>query len=271
MMTLATLAVFFCVEVHGDLHEQIEAVTKQIEKDPADALLYFKRGELYRFHEDFKASLADLKRAALLAPKLDGVDLATGRTWLQAGDAREARVALDRFLARHPDVADALVERARALVRLGERAAAVEDYTRALAKTSEPRPETYIERAQALAAQGPDRLDEALRGLDEGMRKLGPAVSLQLLAIDFEVSARRYEAALGRVDRATAAAERKDSWLARRGDILKLAGRTKEARSAFTAALAEIESLNPYRRKAKATMELESRLRAELEAPHEGR
>src|SRR5262245_7785095 len=69
---------------HGDLHEQIAAATSQIEKNPKNAELYLKRGELHRAHEDWDAALADYERAAILNPKLIVVDLARGKVLLAA-------------------------------------------------------------------------------------------------------------------------------------------------------------------------------------------
>jgi len=250
---------------HGDLHEQIEAASKRIANDPGDARLYLKRGELRRIHEEYAAALGDLKRARDLDPRLSAVDLALGKLWLQAGNAETARVELDRFLAKDPDHPDARLHRARALVKVGERRAAVEDYTRALAKHPEPRPEHYIERAQALAAEGPARFDEAIRGIDEGLKRLGPGVTLRLQAVELEVAAKRFDAALARLDEARRGAARPETWLVRRAEILKQAGRAKEAREAFSAALAAIESLPATRRQTRSTAELERRVRAALE------
>src|SRR2546428_756963 len=80
-----------------------------------------------------------------------------------------------------------LVLPARVLTRLGQHVAAAADFTRAIAHEPDPLPEHYLERAQALAAEGEGHLDEALGGLDEGIQKLGPLVVLELLAIDLEL------------------------------------------------------------------------------------
>lgn len=253
------------VAAHGDMHEQIAALTQRIEQDPANAVLYLKRGDLHRVHRDLAAALRDFERAAQLDPSLSVVNYRRGVTLLEAGMHEPAKIALDRFLARHPDHAGALVARARVLVRLGDRLAAAADFTRAIAELPKPRPEYYLERAQALAAEGDGRIDEALRGLDEGLTKLGPLVTLQLLAIDLELKKGRYDAALARLDQIAAPAARKETWLARRGEILEQAGRPGEAREAIAAALAAIEALPGHRRKTKAIEDLEARLRSALE------
>ena len=53
-------------------------------------------------------------------------------------------------------------------------------------------------------------IDEALRGLDEGINQLGPVVTLQLLAIDLELRRKSYDAALTRLDLIAAESERKE-------------------------------------------------------------
>ena len=53
-----------------------------------------------------------------------------------------------------------------------------------------------VGRDRALAAESGDHLDEALRGLDEGIKRLGPIVTLELYAIDLELAHKRYDSAL---------------------------------------------------------------------------
>lgn len=265
MMTLAALALLLCREVHGDVHEQILEVSRKIEKEPANAQLFMKRGELHRYHEDLPAARADLDSAARLDSSLHVVDLMRGRLEQTMGDPKAAIEALDRFLAKEPKHGEARVARARALGRLKDHAGAVAEFTRALALLAEPRPEYYLERAEADVAQGDERMDEAVRGLEEGMKRLGPIVTLQLAAIDLEVRGKKFDTALARIDHCAAASPRKESWLVQRGDILRLAGRHAEAREAFAGALAAIEALPLRHRQTKFTLDLERRARIGLE------
>ena len=250
---------------HGDLHEQIAILTKQIEQEPGLADLYLKRGRLHRAHRAWTSALEDFDRAAVLDPRLAIVDFQRGLTRLDAGEFAAARAALDRFVAAHPDHADALVARARALVGLGQRPAAVEDFTRAIARLERPRPEHYVERARALAAEGPPFLAEALRGLDAGIARLGPVPALELLAMDLELELQRYDSALERVTRLSATSPRKEVWMARRGVILVKAGRIPEARAAYASSLAALEALPDAQRRTWAMAELDISVRAALE------
>ncbi len=226
---------------HEGLHEQIVEVTRQIDQNPKNPELYIKRGELYRVHREWKAALADYDRAKRLEPELAVVDLCEGRLHLDAGSPELATAPLDRFLAANPDHAEALLTRARALVKLGKLLEAIRDFSNAL--KNDVRPELYLERSQAMLAAGPDHANEALAGLDEGIRKLGPVVTLELAAIDLELSRQRYDLALQRLEEVAFQSERKETWLARRGEILEKAGRSEEARKAYTDAMTAIDTL----------------------------
>lgn len=271
----AALAVFSCswligvlpAVAHGPINEQITALTKQIQQDSQNAALYLRRGELHSHHRDWNAALADYERAARLDPTLAVVDLPRGRTLVEAGQYDQAKSALDRFLAKHPHHAEALATRAQVLAKLGHRLAAAEEYGRAIAAgegRDRPNPQYYLERARALAAEGGDHVDEALRGLDEGVARLGPIVTLQLAAIKLELTRQRYDAALARLETIAAQSPRKEAWLARRGEILEQAGRAVQARLAYEHALAATESLPPRHRQTRATVGLEAEIRAAL-------
>ena len=263
-LSIVLLALPLRLIAHGDLDEQIAIATKLIQKDPKNAELYLKRGELHRAHADWDAAMADYDRAVELDPMLVVVNLARGKALLAANWPVSARVALDRFLTQQTNHVDALVTRARVFQKLGEHAAAAQDFTAAINHSPEPQPEFFIERAESLAAQPGDHLGETLRSLDEGIKKLGPLVTLQLYAIDLEIKQKHFDAALARLDLIAAQSPRKETWLAKRGEILQQAGRIIAAREAYQSALKAIESLPASRRQVPAMAELENRLRSVL-------
>jgi tetratricopeptide (TPR) repeat protein len=250
---------------HADLEQQIARVTKQIESDPGNATLYLQRGELHRLHREWDDAETDYARAARLDPSLIAVELARGMMLSDSGNPDEAKTHLDRFLAAQPDHVNALATRARVLADLGRRLAAAEDYSRAIRLSTNPQPEFYLERARALTLEGGEHFAEALRGLDEGIQKLGPVATLELAAIDLELQIKRYDDALARLDAVAAQSGRKETWLARRGEMLEQAGRPGQARKAYADALAAIESLTPRARKVPATAELEAKVRSALQ------
>ena len=147
------------VRAHDGIHEQIEAATRRIEREPRNGELYLARGELYRIHGDWASAAADYDRAAALAPDLAAVVFARGRMLYESKREREAKRELDRFLALEPGHAEALVTRARVLVALGDANAAASDFTRAIAALSTADPDLYVERARAVASLGRERAE----------------------------------------------------------------------------------------------------------------
>ncbi|HXC69849.1 MAG TPA: tetratricopeptide repeat protein [Pyrinomonadaceae bacterium] len=262
VILLALLSSF--AHAHEGLHEQIEAVTAKIRRDPKNASLYLQRGELHRLHRDWRRATADYDRAARLQPGLTIVDLARGKMLYESHKLQQAKLVLDRFLHEQPNHVEGFITRARVLARMGDRVAAARDFTQALTLAPAPEPELYLERAQVLAEEE-RHIEDALRGLDEGIHRLGPIVTLQLLAIDLESRRRNYDAALSRLDSIAAQSERKEMWLVRRGEILRNAGRIEEARATFKAALVAVESLPPDRRQNRSVTTLELRARSGLE------
>src|SRR5262245_20147748 len=74
---------------HGDLQEQIAEVTIQLSKDPKNAILFHKRGELYRANGQFEEALEDYAAAEHLDTNLPVIHLSRGRTLLEAGRCGE--------------------------------------------------------------------------------------------------------------------------------------------------------------------------------------
>jgi predicted Zn-dependent protease len=255
----AVLAVS-CVSAwgHPGVDEQIADLTELIAKEPENGTLFLRRGELHRIHREWDKATADYLAARKLDPGLAAVDLCMGRTKLEAGLPKEALEPLDRYLRSRPTDAEGRATRARVYRKLGKNLAAARDYDAAVAnaKSGRPRPEYYLERARALDAAGPSHLDEAIRGLDDGLATLGEPVTLMLYAIELEVQSKRYDSALARLDRLLARAARKETWLVRRGEILEAAGRPTHARQAYTQALEAIEGLPASRRNNRAVERL---------------
>ena len=178
---------------HGDFHERIVHLTWEITRDPRNAASHLQRGEIHRLYCAWRAAQRDYDHAAQLDPTLMDVDLARGKLLLEARRPQAAKTALDRFLRQRPGHPEALLTRARALVKLRQPAAAARDFTQVIDRVADPAPDLYLERAQAQVATGPAALADAVRGLDEGIAHLGPLVTLQQQAGELEARLRRYD------------------------------------------------------------------------------
>lgn len=253
-------------DAHAELIIQLDAVSAEILKDPNNPELYVRRGQLRREHLEFDLAGADFDKAEALSPTLPNLNLLRGKLYLDWGWPLTARACLDLYLAKNPSSVDALILRARVLQRLALNRSAINDYDLALDLSAEPSPDLFIERSQLLMNLGNEHWTEALRGLDEGIKRLGPLVTLQLFAIDAEVKQRQYDGALARVNQIAERSPRKETWYARRAEILVQAGRRDEARKAYEAALAALNSLPPARRNVPAMAELARRIQREIES-----
>ncbi len=203
-------------------------------------------------------TLADFERVAEINPDLAEVDMSLGRMFLASGRPVQAEEAFKRFILQVPNHAEARVTLAMALVQLDRRREAVVEYTRAIKLCPSPTPGLYLERAKTLIDEGDGYVDEALRGLDEGIHRLGPIITLQLYAIDLELKKNQFDAALIRLEQITEKASRKETWLARRGDILEKAGRADQALVAHASALAAIQKLPAHRRSTQTMTQLKA-------------
>jgi tetratricopeptide (TPR) repeat protein len=247
---------------HGDLHLQIAELTQALKLAPHEAVLWHKRGELYRAHHDYDRALSDYARAERLDPELRVVALSRGRALYEAGRLLPAERSLSRFLEGAPQQVEALLLRARVRARLSRREAAELDFVAALGASIDPLPDLYLERAQNLASIG--KTSEALDVLEQGKRRLGPLVTLDDAALELELSLKRYSAALARVDEMLSRVARQEHLLARKASILDLAGEGELARQVRVSALGQIEALPEAKQKLASTRELSRSLQQEL-------
>lgn len=245
---------------HGDLHDRIAGLTREIAERPNDGSLYLRRAQLHASHEDLAAAESDFTKAERLQAPAKALQLGRGQLLLAQGRCAEAVTQLDAFLKAEPDHVEARLARARARGQLGIFDGAAEDFTTAIARAARPEPEWYIERAQALASLKPARISEAVRGLDEGLSLLGEqVVTLILAAVDLEANAGAIDQALARLDRAAASSPRPESWHLRRADLLVRAGRRQDARQAYQQVLNFIAALPARQRQSRTTAQMSAR------------
>ncbi|MBW2273134.1 MAG: tetratricopeptide repeat protein [Deltaproteobacteria bacterium] len=262
---LALLGFAGWAHAHGTYHDRLAAASSKIEAHPDRAILYVERAHLYRGHRDFAEAMADLDRAEALDPELIDTDFMRGLVYLDLEEPENADTALSRVLTKSPEHVAALEARGRTRMLLGRYLAAARDYDLAIAHQATPQPEPYLVRARALAAAGDEHLPEAIAGLDAGLARMGPAVTLEQAALQLELQMGATDAALERLDRTAARSPRKDTWLARRGQILEGAGRDAEARRSYEEALAALSKLPASRRRAAASRDLEGQIHEALE------
>ena len=173
---------------HPDLETQIEALDQAIIATPGDASLYLQRGDLHRRHGDFETAQADFDQARLLDPKLSEIDLREGQALVDAGQLAAGEALLDRYLARFPDRATALVARARARSGQGQHREAATDYAAAIDNSQRPAPVLFSSLALERLASEPPDTDSAGEVLDAALQRFPAEVSLLGLAVDLALA-----------------------------------------------------------------------------------
>lgn len=247
---------------HGDVHEQIQETTERIARDPKNALLYHKRGELHRAHGSHAEALADYAKAEQLDPSLDVLFLSRGRTLFESEKPAEALPSLNKFLSGKPEHPQARWLRGQILSKLGRFADAENDFAATIQTANESSPDQFIERAQNLQKAG--NTPAALLVVKEGIKSLGPLITLELAALDLEVACKDFKAAHQRIDALLAGAERKETYLVRKAQIFEREGKQDQSREYYRKALDAIETLKPHHRKVKAVVQLETEIRSGL-------
>jgi tetratricopeptide (TPR) repeat protein len=246
----------------------LSGLNERLASAPAAADLFVKRARLYLHAQAYGPATADARKALELDSGHPDARLCLARIWSETDRLPEALEVLDRLIAEQSRHYSARLERARVLSKQGDHLAATDEYDRLINSYPtdlKPLPEHYVERAKACAASGNDQVDRALHGLEAGLQRLGPLVSLQSTALDIERNSGRTEAVLQRLETLIASSARKDPWLVQRGDCLFEAGDADAARTAYLEAICHFNALPRSRQAVPANRAHQQRLLAALQ------
>jgi tetratricopeptide (TPR) repeat protein len=227
----------------GDLMDRIARLDRSIAtttkpNDSNTAALHLFRAELRRLDHDWPGSLSDLEVASRLDSNLTDLELQRGMTLLGVGRSHEAVVAFRKHLSSKLDDAFAWTQLGRALTQLELHDEASSAFSKAIALSKTPGPGLFLERADALQAQGVSHYSDALGSIESGLATIGPAITLELRALELEKMLGQFDRALLRVSSLADRSRSKAPWLLRKGEVLLLAGRSEEARHTFEEAKA---------------------------------
>ena len=273
-LTLPTTAL-----AHGSMHSQIEKLNQEIKEHPQAYFLYWKRGELYREHEDYDKAAKDFQKAEILQEQaralksrrplkeISQLNLSWARLYLGSDQPQQALAAVDKYLKienkQQSLIATAHLIRARCLSLLSQPDKALEAYTQSLKLAKHPSPDLYLEIAVVHEKKKND-IPAALVILDQGLTRLGLVGSLQDKAIELEVARKNFPAALARQQKLLNQARRKETRLFQRGQIHHQAGDKKTARESYDQALQVIAGLPTHHRRTTAIEALVKSIKAQL-------
>ena len=216
--------------------DRLDTTTRdELAKHPDDPQAHLARARVLQMEGKWDAALEEIELAAARGGDPDVLGQARATIYLEAGFPRMAKVEIDRVLARRPELHGLVFERGRAWLAIGNADAAARDFGEAIAKGPLPSPEQVLMHRDALVGLG--RKDDALHALDAGIARIGHVVTLEMPAIDLELQLGRPDRALARMDALAKTGPPNPLWLARRGEILEVAGRGADARADYEKAL----------------------------------
>jgi tetratricopeptide (TPR) repeat protein len=226
---------------HGTHSSLMTKVDARLAENPEDGRLWYQRAILQFEHEDYAAAAVDFAKVEQFAPGEYAVLWWQGRIFEAEGKLTEGKAALDLYLEKVPNHGEALASRARIQMKLGENAAALDDFRSALKHCPCAGLDLIVEVATALASH--DSTDEAVATLETGLQRIGPIPSLQLKLLEVEENAGRFDSALARIESFQKSAARPEPWMQKRASLLSKACRFPQSRAAWAALIAHLNGL----------------------------
>lgn len=251
----------------GDIELQLAIVNEQLAETPDNYRLHAKAGELHGMHEDWQLAFTSLIRAKSLAPDSSAaiLDLRIAELLYRAGNSEQALPYVERYLDSHQDSSTGWRVHANIQGSLNDIDAALESFDHSIRYAIMPTPELFFERARLLEKQ-PRRSGELLQGIDEGIQRLGPLVSLLQYAIEIDQQRGNHASALARVDALPEPIRQQPRWLLRRSVLLNESGRVLEAEVFNRMAMRAIEKLPAQRQETDAYVALRSEIESSYAA-----
>lgn len=165
--------------MHGDLHERILKISKEIKKNPDSANLYFKRSKLYFQHEDYKKSLKDLIKSSSLGFNTIEQQLHFSRTYLKLKDYKVSIEYAQKILEKKANHVMAIKLIAENLYQLGDFEAAAMAYEEVINYSKDKLPENYVDTSVAWESLSNRKgYLNAEKIIKKGIKDLGNIISL---------------------------------------------------------------------------------------------
>ena len=243
---------------HGESHEAIAVLTKEIENHPGSSSLFMERASLLADHGDYAGAIADLDRLKMLDPANDQQKALRGSILRRSGQPGAARKEQEAFLQKHPGQAQVQFDYCRTLIDLQDSAAAITALDKVITNAKAPSPDAVALRIKVTEAAGESGPSEALKWV-KGFLQKHPLPVFEEEALRLELKTGRTADALHRMDGLIAKSPRPETLCLRKADLLAAAGNSQGAIAAAAAAKEAINRLPEHIRSTRACAELEAR------------
>lgn len=263
MVKLSCLLLFLLV--HGDLHERIAKLTKQIEADNCNAALYVQRADLYFQHEDYALCKGDLLKAGTLSGEIQDLDFLLARVLHILTENNSALKHISRYM-EDPDQKNnvaAVLLQADILSTTGEHFLAARNYEAGIVLSASPSPDLYLNAANAyLRCVGREEQAEAIRVLQQAKLKLGDLYVFDRLLIQIKLTHEDYDSAIALLTNIIGRSRRKATFYIERAEIYLLQGHKEHALRDLDLSQHEIQNLPGHLRNNSTSVQLLRRISA---------
>lgn len=260
ILLLFALCLFFhpSLSAHGDLDLQIERISSRIEKEPNNANLYIKRGQLYNQHKEPKKAKQDYFLARNLDSNLLITDLLLAQMFADNSKASAGLPYVNLFLENHTNHSIALITRAKIYQHIGQPELCQKDLATAMAHISKPTPSHFVSIAEAVLLTDDSNIAEALSWLEKGEEQFGFDIVLKSKEVDLYVQSKQYENAILTIDEIMEHFPRKEKWLFQKAIIYEKWEKNDFAKIHYTATLNAINKLSKRLQMTSKIIELEA-------------
>ncbi|RTR37897.1 tetratricopeptide repeat protein [Shewanella canadensis] len=232
-----------------------------------DAHLYLQRGELHGENRHWELAWRDFQ-SALKNTHDDNLRLDIwfymGRMRLQAGMPDEAKILLSKVIALDPRYKSARLNLARTYLALEEYDLATDEMDSFMSLLNRPTPDQFIERAMMAKSIEIEGLSKAIEGLNDGIDRLGPIVTLIELLVDSYLEQDETQLALSAIERLPGSVKALPRWQLKKGDIYYLQMRFVDAQAAYQNGLNTINTMPTHRQLMPAVQALKNQLEGKL-------
>ncbi|HIA13116.1 MAG TPA: hypothetical protein EYN69_13765 [Flavobacteriales bacterium] len=183
---------------HGDLHERIQRITQQIEIESSNealygcrklAPLYFERGLLYFFHEDYNLALLDYIKAEMHGYQNNELNYNYAEVYHKQSIYNEALVYVNKFLKQEPNSQKGYRLRSSIHKSLKRYPQAIADLKTIINGKEKPQTADYINLADNIMVLNPSSHNIALSYLLKGCERLGGSIILEIKALEINKAA----------------------------------------------------------------------------------
>lgn len=244
LLTLSMVCSNQTVFGHGDLHERIVIVSKEIKENPDSAFLYFKRGSLYFQHESCKKAIKDLKKASKKGYQNIACDLLYAKSYKKLGKYKKALLYADKIQSNDSENVHAIKLKAQIAHEQKQYSKAALNFEKLIEKSEKTLPENYIDASLAWELTGTEEgKKEAVHVIKHGIEDLGELFVFYEYLRDLYIKYDSFNSALEVQNDIIERSNRKESAYYKAAEICLLSNNNDDALNYLNAAATAIESL----------------------------